>query len=554
MFTRFRAAVGLLAAVVVVGSFAPQAAAAPPMSKELEEILSWVPHDAAVFVHVDVSALWKSKQMDAVRKENPAGMFEKIDAIGGALGIPVENVTSFTLFIPKVKAQGDQAGVCAAIAISKPHNPKQVVTALAALAGLEKLPREFASDKFKKERENVYSIAEGRDGKEKTLFLFDNPNRVVILGPKGHDLMKPAAGVKKGPISEALAAVVDGKSLAFGLNFANLPDDIRTENVPPEVEPFKPIIHSDAVIATATFDPDLTLNVKVKCPTRAKALEAEKSMGVFKTLMQTVLAAGIAEVQKDEAFAKLVALGKQTQDILKAATIASDDAQAMATLKAKADFDVSPLVTQIFGKTGGAASRAVTVNNLKQLGLAMHIYHDTYNGLPAAAVIGKKGKPLLSWRVAILPYVEQNQLYKEFKLDEPWDSDHNKKVFEKNPMPKVFEVVGVTKEGVKNTHMQVFRGNGAIFDLVQSTKLGGITDGTSNTLMVVLGKTAVPWTKPDDIEFDAKTNPADQLLFLNDLAHVAFADGSVRSLKKSLPAETWRALITKAGGEVVNFD
>ncbi|HVS35105.1 MAG TPA: DUF1559 domain-containing protein, partial [Gemmataceae bacterium] len=83
-----------------------------------------------------------------------------------------------------------------------------------------------------------------------------------------------------------------------------------------------------------------------------------------------------------------------------------------------------------------AARRATMVNDLKQLGLAVHNYHDANGAFPKPAIYDKDGKPLLSWRVMLLPYLEQNELYQQFHLDEPWDSDHNKKLLEK--MPKVF--------------------------------------------------------------------------------------------------------------------
>src|SRR5262245_28742989 len=79
------------------------------------------------------------------------------------------------------------------------------------------------------------------------------------------------------------------------------------------------------------------------------------------------------------------------------------------------------------------ASRAQAHNQLKQLGLAMAAYHDAFKHLPAHAIYSKDGKPLLSWRVAMLPFVEQADLYKQFKLDESWDSDHNKQFIPKIP-------------------------------------------------------------------------------------------------------------------------
>ncbi len=69
-----------------------------------------------------------------------------------------------------------------------------------------------------------------------------------------------------------------------------------------------------------------------------------------------------------------------------------------------------------------AAHRAQCTNNLKQIALAYHNVHSATNTFPPPAIADKDGKPLLSWRVAILPYVEQQELYNKFKLDEPWDS------------------------------------------------------------------------------------------------------------------------------------
>src|ERR1700731_3796855 len=80
-----------------------------------------------------------------------------------------------------------------------------------------------------------------------------------------------------------------------------------------------------------------------------------------------------------------------------------------------------------------AARRAQCTNNLKQIGLAFHNYHSANNAFPRAAITDKQGKPVLSWRVAILPYIEQQELYKKFKRDEPWDSPHNKALLKEVP-------------------------------------------------------------------------------------------------------------------------
>ena len=207
-----------------------------------------------------------------------------------------------------------------------------------------------------------------------------------------------------------------------------------------------------------------------------------------------------------------------------------------------------------------AARRSQCVNNLKQIALAMHNYHSAFNTFPAAAIAGKDGKPLLSWRVAILPYIEQDALYHQFHLDEPWDSPNNKPLIEQ--MPKIYACPSDNPEPGM-THYQVIvgpkQGNGnepgTVFEgLTKKHGLLEITDGTSNTLMIVEARKPVIWTQPEDVPFD----PKGQLLPLLGSNHAggfntAFCDGSVRFIKLSIDQGVLKALATRNGGEVINF-
>src|SRR5262249_29134097 len=126
--------------------------------------------------------------------------------------------------------------------------------------------------------------------------------------------------------------------------------------------------------------------------------------------------------------------------------------------------------------------RAAGKANLMQLARAMHAYVDVHGRFPPAAVTDKDGKPLLSWRVLLLPYLDQKELYKEFKLDEPWDSAHNRKLLAK--APAVFLPVRGTGGAADSTFFQVFTGKGTMFEGREGVRIEDITDGTVTTVLI----------------------------------------------------------------------
>jgi hypothetical protein len=209
------------------------------------------------------------------------------------------------------------------------------------------------------------------------------------------------------------------------------------------------------------------------------------------------------------------------------------------------------------------ADRDRSANNLKQMVLAMINFADaTGGGLPANAIVDKTGKPLLSWRVAILPYIEENPLYREFKLDEPWDSKHNKKLLER--MPKIYAPTITGKPAKANsTYYQVFTGPDTAFNPKAIRGAGAMTfgarypaqftDGTSNTILVVEAEKPVPWTKPEDVPYDPKKLIPKLGGLFPEGFHIALADGSTRIIARKFDEKQLRAAITPSGGEVLDW-
>jgi hypothetical protein len=192
--------------------------------------------------------------------------------------------------------------------------------------------------------------------------------------------------------------------------------------------------------------------------------------------------------------------------------------------------------------------------NLKQIALAFHNFADVNRGQLLRDITDKDGKVLLSWRVQILPYVEQEKLYKQFKLDEPWDSKNNRELVEK--MPDVFSSPRVVVKKKGFTVYQGFAGAGALFEPGKNLRFpASIPDGTSNTIMAVESTMAVPWTKPADLPFDLKKDVPDFGKAYGATPLAALCDGSVRTLNlKKITPETMKAAITIAGGEVLGAD
>lgn len=204
-----------------------------------------------------------------------------------------------------------------------------------------------------------------------------------------------------------------------------------------------------------------------------------------------------------------------------------------------------------------AARRTQCKNNLKQIGLALHNYHDTYMLFPAAHLDDLQGKPKLSWRVSILPYMDEAPRFNRYNFSDAWDGSSNAALLA--PSPRTYLCPSYNSApGSTNTCYATIAGDHTVLGAGKCVSIRDITDGTSNTLMVVEACSLnIPWMKPQDIDENSVGvvgNPNGISSKHTGGAHVLFADGSVRFLSVNVSPQIVDALVTRDGGEQIGGD
>lgn len=222
-----------------------------------------------------------------------------------------------------------------------------------------------------------------------------------------------------------------------------------------------------------------------------------------------------------------------------------------------------------------AARLAQSKNNLKQIVLALHNYHETYDHFPEGTIPNEaieKPEERLSWLVSILPFVDEAWIYSQIKLKEGFEGPENQSSLElrvsaflapvqtnpgEGPLGKT-NYVGIGGLGENGPLLPVDDPKAGFFGYNRFTRLRDITDGTSNTIAVAESTEVSPWGQGGK----ATVRPFTQKPYLNGPDGIGsvsgkgtqfgFADGSVRTISDSVDPKVIEAITTIAGGEVVN--
>lgn len=520
--------------------------------QELPEDLGRVPGNALGFVHVRVEELVKSPALKMYRDLLPKAGAEAMAMLETRITPSPLAIDRVTVVVMPPGAGEREPGVAVFIHTKTPLDEK------ALLANLEQVvsPQKVVSYRFT--RDGVLQIV----GK----------NTLMLGSPSAPDLLAQGGKVSAA-FKEGLAIAASGKKMIVAAGNTSLIPAEAIGQMPPLVQP---LARAKTVVASLDLGKEVVLEVDLGFAEADHAKDAERTLGELRQIGKKFLQQGKAEMERKLADAKGVTpiyefekvaqivgpvfvLGavKRGEELLAGIPVTRDQQRINVKLNVPEEFSgyagsapiLIGLLVPAVQKVREAATRTQGANNLKQLAIAMHVHYDANKQLPAPAICDANGKPLLSWRVAILPYIEQNDLYKQFKLDEPWDSEHNKKLLPR--MPQIYLTPG--SPASNQTRYCVPVGPGALFSSPQDkVKFKNITDGTSNTIMIVETANSTPWTKPDDFAF-VPNGPLPPLYRHPNGFLTAFGDGSVRFLASTLPLETLRAAFTRSGGEVVDL-
>ncbi len=516
--------------------------------------LSYLPADTEAIALVRIGAIWNSKAAqdilanplvkdsidEAMPPDSPVSLEDigKIESVTlGASGITTAAQSAMTGGQPN-------PNLFKVAGVLRVNEPIAILDNPPPIPGAQ--PAQFGGVSYQKVANPFFTVAWWKVN-SKTFVIGTESAVQEAIKNSGQPPVRPDLAFVDAKSEILFVMAPAGPDLVFRNPVAQIPND-----GPPGVMGFVRAVHQNVRAASLGLTLSNTLSLDV----------AVRSMGP-QGVSQLNTAAGqlVAEGQQamnhirqsvPPSFILVLNMGDQ---LLKGVKIKpQNDVMYMSTELKNANQSLPILFSMLLPaiqQARGEARKMQSKNNLKQIAISHHNYLDTYNTFPAPAILDASGKPLLSWRVAVLPFIGEGALYKQFHLDEPWDSPHNKSLIPE--MPVVYSLPNQNEVATGHTPYQVVRGPGSLFEKDAGPKMREITDGTVNTILVVEADKPVVWTQPADFIPNTQ-NPSTGLGKTRKTGfQAALADGSVRFFDNTLDPMTLKALFTRNGGEAVRF-
>ncbi len=385
-----------------------------------------------------------------------------------------------------------------------------------------------------------------------TCVVFPDPQTMLISSESGLKAMLAERG-ESGALRQQFESLYPSNDVVVTGSFGAVSQsfgELLAEN------PFKQIlltITDTTLVLDATGDSKSLLDLRLTADSPTAAQQANGMISGFFQIMKAQMLNAMSQ-EGSGVPENVIGVLSDLLDSVEIKVSGQSVEMTMAKLEdpTKTFSDLKEEVTTLadsMRQLSAARQNTVKQSAIRQLGLAMHNYHDVWNCFPSWNSPNNDSENKgLSWRVYLLPYLDQSALYQQFHLDEAWDSEHNKTLIQK--MPDVFKTEGVEEAGKTSFH--VFLGEKTPLGSKENRSIREVTDGTSNTLMIVQAgpDKAEIWTKPTGLEYD----PEDPLKCLGNVGEqflVLLCDGSSRFLDSTIDKATFRRLIEHSDDEVV---
>lgn len=507
--------------------------------------LSYLPSKAEAVAKLDVGRLLEGPLGQLLQMPQVSPQVQQFEQM---LGMRPQDIESVTIGV---------GGLTDAIASGKEPDPSQL-----PLTAVIRTKVALDSTKLQTMIPGGESITEG----SMTYVRIPNPkmaggvwfvdsNTVVV----GSEPSVKEVGTNPAMPSYVDAGLMDGTSPIQVLYSPTNPDAVFRHpqaKIPPQV-PIPPaamavaqnfLANANGVFIGLDLTNDLGVNLSVRCKDSGSATQmvsdmnaaTEESKAAQANQPANPMMMPFMNIQKAmEESLTMEASG----DIFRSTQSAKGGGQQLGAFIPMAMAMVGPAIQQ----AQQAAKRTQSKNNLKMIGLAMHNFHSIYGRFPNSASVDGNGKPLLSWRIHLLPFLGHEDLYKQFALDEPWDSPTNMPLVAM--MPDVYKSPQVASEPGKTIYI-VPVGLGTAFEMQKGRGMREFTDGTSNTILLLEGaeESAVVWTQPADLLFDpldpkrgVRNSPAG--------FQVVFADGSAQFISNQASDLTLKGMFTRNGAD-----